>query len=104
MSESEDERNLATMITSQDIIDLIAGSGIEVDTATLCDDLDLFGQGLDSLDVVNLELRIERRYGIEFGPDRSLKLLTIRALVDHLNAELGNVDADGAAAVRGGTS
>jgi acyl carrier protein len=97
------------MITSQDIIELIAGSGIEVDAAILRDDFDLYGQGLDSLDVANLELRIEQRYGVEFGPEQSLKLLTIRAFVDYLNAEPSNVDdghdsADGTTAVRGGTS
>ncbi|BBX88753.1 acyl carrier protein [Mycolicibacterium boenickei] len=75
------------MVTSQELIELIAGSGIEVDAATLCDDLDLYGQGFDSLDVANLELRLEQRYGVEFGPEQSLKLLTIRAFVDYLNAE-----------------
>jgi acyl carrier protein len=73
------------MITSQDIIELIAGSAIEADTASLRDDLDLYGQGWDSLDVANLELRIEQRYGIEFGPDQALKLRTIRDYVDFLN-------------------
>lgn len=75
------------MVTSHDIIELIAGSGIEIDTSTLRDDLDLYGQGFDSLDVANLELRIEQRYGIEFDTQQTLRLRTIKAFADFVNSD-----------------
>jgi acyl carrier protein len=75
------------MITNQDVVELIATSAIEVDTANLRDDVDLYGQGFDSLDMANLELRIEQRFGISIGPERSLRLRTIRDFVDFLNSE-----------------
>jgi acyl carrier protein len=80
------------MIASQDIVDLIAASAIEVDAAKLHEDADLFGQGFDSLDIANLELRIEQRYGIEIGPEQSFRLRTIRAFVDFLNTAQANVN------------
>lgn len=92
--ESENERNPGTMITSHDLIELIARSAIEVDAATLRDDLDLYGQGLDSLDVANLELQIEQHYGIEFGPEQTLRLRTIRDFVDFLNSDANITDKE----------
>lgn len=78
------------MITSQDVVDLIAASAIEVDTASLRDDVDLFGQGLDSLDMANLELRIEERYGTHIKPEQSLRLRTIRDFVEFVNTDSSN--------------
>jgi acyl carrier protein len=80
------------VITSQDVVELIAASAIEVDTANLRDDVDLFGQGLDSLDMANLELRIEERYGIDIKPEQSLRLRTIRDYVDFVNTDSSNVN------------
>lgn len=76
------------MVTSQDIVELIGLSAIEVDTASLRDDVDLYGQGLDSLDMANLELRISQQYGIDISTEQSLRLRTIRDFVDFLNAGL----------------
>lgn len=75
------------MITSQDVIELIAEAAIEVETATLRDDVDLFGQGLDSLDMANLELKIEQRYGIDIKPEQSLRLRTISDFVNFINTD-----------------
>jgi acyl carrier protein len=77
----------ATVITSQDIVELIAAAKIEVDIRNLRDDVDLFGQGLDSLDMANLELRIEERYGIKIRPEQSIRLRTIRGFVDFVNTD-----------------
>ena len=76
------------MIASQDIVELIGASAIEVDTANLRDDVDLYGQGLDSLDMANLELRIVQHYGIDISTQQSLRLRTIRDFVDFLNTAL----------------
>jgi acyl carrier protein len=75
------------VITSRDVVQLIAAAAIEVNTDTLRDDVDLFGQGLDSLDMANLELRVEQRYGVHIKPEQSLRLRTIRDFVDLLNGE-----------------
>jgi acyl carrier protein len=81
------------MVTGQDLIELIAKSGIEVDTADLRDDENLYTQGFDSLDMANLELQIEQRYGVEVSSQQTLKLWTVNAIVDFLNAKL-NSSAD----------
>jgi acyl carrier protein len=77
-----------TMITTQDVVELIAASAIEVDTAELRDGIDLFGQGLDSLDMASLELSIERHFGVDISPQQSIRLRTIRDFVDFLNTNL----------------
>lgn len=74
------------MITSQDLVSLISESAIEVDVADLRDDIDLSSQGFDSLDIANLELRIEQHYGFAISPQQSLRLRTVRDFVDLLNA------------------
>jgi acyl carrier protein len=85
-------KGIARVITSQDIVQLIAAAGIEVDTTNLRDDVDLFGQGLDSLDMANLELRIEERYGISIRPEQSLRLRTISDFVELLNTDPSNAN------------
>ncbi len=80
------------MITGRDLIELIAASGIEVDTADLRDDVNLYAQGFDSLDMANLELQIEQRWGVEVSSEQPVKLWTINAFVDFLNAKLSGAD------------
>jgi acyl carrier protein len=80
------------VITSQDVVELIAAAAIEVDTANLRDDVDLFGQGFDSLDMANLALRIEERYGIDIRPEQSIRLRTIKDYVDFVNTDSSNVN------------
>jgi acyl carrier protein len=80
------------MVTGQEIIDIIAAAGIEVDTADLRDDENLYLQGFDSLDMANLELQIEQRYGVDIGAQQPLRLWTIKDFVDFLNANLSNAD------------
>jgi len=80
------------MINSQDVVELIAACAIEVDTANLHDNVDLYGQGLDSLDMANLALRIEQRYGIDISPEQSLRLRTIRDFVDFVNTDPRNAN------------
>lgn len=80
------------MITGQDLIDIIAKSGIEVDTAQLRDDENLYMQGFDSLDMANLELQIEQRYGVDISSPQPLKLWTIKDFVDFINTKLSSAD------------
>jgi acyl carrier protein len=75
------------VITSQDVIELIAEAGIEVDTAKLRDEVDLYGQGLDSLDMANLELRVQERYNIDIKVEESVRLRTISDFVNLVNTE-----------------
>ena len=80
------------MVTGQEIIDIIAAAGIEVDTADLRDDENLYLQGFDSLDMANLELQIEQRYGVDIGSKQPLRLWTIKDFVDFLNTNLSKAD------------
>ena len=76
------------MITSQDVIDLIAKAGIDVDPADLRDNENLYAQGFDSLDMANLEMQIDLHYGVEISQQQPLKLWTIKDFVDFLNSKL----------------
>jgi acyl carrier protein len=76
------------VITSRDVVELIAACATEVDAANLRDDVDLFGQGLDSLDMANLELKVEERYGVNARPEEALRLRTIRDFVDFINRKV----------------
>ncbi len=77
------------MVTTQDIIEIIAASGIEVDAANLRDNENLYAQGFDSLDMANLEMQIEQRYGIDIS-SQELQLSTIIDFVEFLNAKLSS--------------
>jgi acyl carrier protein len=77
------------MVTTEDIIKIIAASGIEVETANLRDNENLYTQGFDSLDMANLELQIEQRYGIDIS-SQQLQLNTIVDFVGFLNAKLSS--------------
>jgi acyl carrier protein len=77
------------MVTAEDIIKIIAASGIEVETANLRDNENLYTQGFDSLDMANLELQIEQRYGIDIS-SQQLQLNTIIDFVEFLNAKLSS--------------
>jgi acyl carrier protein len=77
------------MVTTEDIIKIIAASGIEVETANLRDNENLYTQGFDSLDMANLELQIEQRYGIDIS-SQQLQLNTIVDFVEFLNAKLSS--------------
>ncbi len=76
------------MITGQDVIDLIAKAGIDVDPADLRDNENLYAQGFDSLDMANLEMQIDLHYGVEISQQQPMKLWTIKDFVDFLNAKL----------------
>jgi acyl carrier protein len=78
------------MLTAEDIIKLIAASGIEVDTENLLEDENLYTQGFDSLDMANLELQIEQRYGVEVSSQQPVKLWTINNFVEFLNTKLSS--------------
>lgn len=77
------------MVTAEDIIKIIAASGIEVDTAELRDNENLYTQGFDSLDMANLELQIEQRYSIDISAEQ-LRLNTIIDFVEFLNSKLSS--------------
>ena len=78
------------MVTTQDVDEIIATSGIEVDAANLRDNENLYMQGFDSLDMANLELQIEQRYGVDIGAQQPLRLWTVKDFVDFLNTNLSN--------------
>ena len=80
------------MITGQDVVDIIAASGIEVDAANLRYSENLYMQGFDSLDMANLELQIEQRYGVDIGAQQPLRLWTVKDFVEFLNTNLSNAE------------
>jgi acyl carrier protein len=80
------------MVTGQDLIELIAKSGIQVDTADLRHDENLYTQGFGSLDMANLGVQIEQRWGVEVTSQQPRKAWTINDIVDFVNAKLTSAD------------
>jgi|MTBAKMStandDraft_1061839.scaffolds.fasta_scaffold143618_2 acyl carrier protein len=56
-------------VTQNDILALIDGSGVSVDISELGSDVSLRDAGLDSLDIMNIFLNIEEKYGIKLSDD-----------------------------------
>jgi acyl carrier protein len=81
--------------TVKDIVDLIATSAIEVDVSKLRDNVDLYALGFDSLDIANLELRIQQEFGVDINSQQqSPRLRTINDYVNFLNENSANTISD----------
>ena len=61
------------MITETDIKKILKTILVDVEMNTITDNDNLFGLGLDSLNIINLIIAIENKYNIKFA-DEDLKL------------------------------
>lgn len=61
------------MITETDIKKILKTILVDVEINTITDNDNLFGLGLDSLNIINLIIAIENKYNIKFA-DEDLKL------------------------------
>lgn len=75
------------MVEPNDILELFASAGIDVDPQDVVHDEPLGRYGVDSMDVAGLIFEIERRYGLTVHPEDSAGLSTLEdvtALVNRL--------------------
>lgn len=77
-------------VTTEEIRDIIKQAEVLGDVEEMKNDIPLSEQGIDSLDVVNVYLLIEEKYGIKI-PDEDLdKLKTIDEIVLYINEKLSS--------------
>jgi len=75
-------------ITKDDILNIIDEAGILVDTNNLVDDINLQEQGVDSLDIVNIYMKLEDKFNIKI-PDTDLpNVKTINDIVSYVNSKI----------------
>ncbi len=58
---------------------------MSINTLSLSDDADLFEQGTDSLDMMNIALMIEEKYQVKIPDAELAKLRTLRDIVIYIN-------------------
>jgi acyl carrier protein len=76
------------MISSKEIVSIIADSDIDVDTEKLDHNEDLTKQGLDSLDMSTILFALEERFSISVSDEdiEANKLSSIDKIVQYVNA------------------
>lgn len=76
------------IVTRENVIAMVREAKVISSPDTLRDDMRLSDQGVDSLGVFDLLLRLGEKYGIEI-PDADVdKLTTVSAILDYLNRRL----------------
>ena len=75
-------------VTTEDIKTLIEETGALIEGESIIDDVALTDQGVDSLDLINIYLAIEERYGIKI-PDTDLdRVRSITEIVAYIQTKL----------------
>lgn len=74
--------------TIENIKEVIEQAEVLGDVSELKNDIKLSEQGIDSLDIVNVYLLLEEKFGIKI-PDEDLdKVTTINEIVEYVNSKL----------------
>lgn len=71
-------------VSSSEILDIIKEIGVLVDVQGIKDDKSLIDQGVDSLDMANLFLHIEEKFGIKISQEASMSLKSINDIIAFL--------------------
>lgn len=71
-------------VSSSEILDIIKEIGVLVDVQGIKDDKSLIDQGVDSLDMANLFLHIEEKFGIKISQETSMSLKSINDIIAFL--------------------
>ena len=74
------------MVTTEDIVRVMKTSSLEVPAAGLQAEVPLVKQGLDSLDMAELMLAVEKEYKKAISLEQAARLRTLKDIVDFLNA------------------
>lgn len=74
--------------TIENVKEIITEADVLGDVAEMKSDIALSEQGIDSLDVVNVYLLLEEKFGVQI-PDEDLEQVrTIDAIVEYINSKL----------------
>jgi acyl carrier protein len=72
-------------VTQQDILSVIDKSGVIIDVAKIKGGTNLKEVGVDSMDMMNLLLAIEEKYGIQISDEDADQMTTVDVIVSYLN-------------------
>lgn len=71
--------------TVENVKEVIAEAEVLGDVSDMKNDIPLSEQGIDSLDVVNVYLLLEEKFGIKIPDEDLSKVQTIDAIVEYVN-------------------
>jgi acyl carrier protein len=74
------------MVTTEDIVRVMKTSSLKVPASGIQVDAPLVRQGLDSLDMAELMLAVEKEYKKAISVEQAARLRTLKDIVDFLNA------------------
>lgn len=74
------------MVTTEDILRVMEAANLPGATSELEVNTPLVKQGLDSLDMAELMLTVEKKYNKSIPVEQAARLRTLRDIVDFLNA------------------
>jgi acyl carrier protein len=72
-------------VTQQDILSVIEKAGVSLDVAKVNGSTSLKEAGVDSLEMMNVLLGIEEKYGVHISDEDSNQMTTLDAIVSYLN-------------------
>jgi acyl carrier protein len=75
-------------VVREDIVAVVRDANVVSDPDKLRDDITLADQGVDSLEIFNLILLLQEKYGIEIPDDDIDPLVSVPAIVNYLNQRL----------------
>lgn len=75
------------MVTPEEIVAVIKDVGVTADVSKIKGDTPLSGAGIDSLEMMNVFLGIEEKYGVKI-PDEDISVLrTVNDIVSYLKRQ-----------------
>ena len=74
------------MINIENIREAIKNAELQMDAYSISTDASFRDVGMDSLDIFNVFLEIEKSFGIQIPDDKIDKLQTIEAIQNYLNS------------------
>lgn len=78
------------MVTESDVFAIIKEASVAGDINKLTPEVPFVDVGIDSLDVANIFLLIEEKYGVKIPDEEVENLQSISAIIKFLTAELGS--------------
>ena len=73
-------------VNHEEVMQIIMDAGVAADLSKIDDSTSLTEAGVDSLDMANVLLGLEERYGIKISDDDAVQLDSVNAIVNYLNS------------------
>lgn len=74
--------------TIENIKEVILEADILTDVNEIVNDIPLSDQGIDSLDIVNVYLLLEEKFGIKIPDEDLKKISTLNSIIEYINSKI----------------